>query len=124
MPGTLPFPTEESAATAVLLVMLPAVARQAEPIPVFSIADQARLQRQLGPAVQVLRINATDYEAVVRSFEPVQLPACVLVRQGLELWRTEGLPRPDNLAPLILSKVQVGVASGSQSFRTTALPGD
>lgn len=108
MPGTLPFPPEKSAAAAVLLVMLPAVARPAESPPVFSVADQARLQRQLGPAVQVLRINAAEYEAVVRSFEPVQLPACVLVRQGLELWRTEGLPRPDNLVPLILSKVQRG----------------
>jgi hypothetical protein len=37
----------------------------------------------------------------VRSFGQPALPACVLVRQGVELWRQPGLPTADAVAGLL-----------------------
>ena len=50
-------------------------------------ATLVALQQQLGAAVRVLAIDEASHPAVVRSFGPPALPACVLVRQGVELWR-------------------------------------
>lgn len=73
-------------APAVLLVLLPLGAGPAEAVAV------AAVQQQLGAAVQVLAIDEASHPAVVRSFGAPALPACVLVRQGVELWRQPGLP--------------------------------
>ncbi len=82
-------------ATAVLLVLLPpAAAGEGLPTAFTSTAIRA-LQRRLGPAIRVLKIDEASHPAVVRSFGPPALPACVLVRQGVELWRHQGLPEAE-----------------------------
>ncbi|UOQ51153.1 thioredoxin [Hymenobacter cellulosivorans] len=86
---------------AVLLVLLPE-AGAARPAPT---ALQA-LQRQLGAAVRVLRVEEARHPAVVHSFQATELPALVLVQQGVELWRQQGLPTDEALAPLLLSKLR------------------
>jgi thioredoxin-like negative regulator of GroEL len=80
---------------AVLLVLLPLGEGAAV------TATLAALQQQLGATVRVLAINAATHPAVVRSFGPPALPACVLVRQGVELWRQPGLPDADAVAGLL-----------------------
>jgi fructose-1,6-bisphosphatase/inositol monophosphatase family enzyme len=89
-----PFPTSPPAA-AVLLVLLPLGAGTA------ATAALAALQQQLGAAVRVLAIDEASHPAVVRSFGAPALPACVLVRQGVELWRQPGLPAADAVAGLL-----------------------
>lgn len=74
-----------SAGPAVLLVLLPLSAGPAR-------AALAALRRQLGATVRVLAIDEASHPAVVRSFGTPTLPASVLVRQGVELWRQPGLP--------------------------------
>ncbi|MBJ6145588.1 thioredoxin [Hymenobacter sp. BT559] len=77
---------------AVLLVLLPLPAGQAAPAPTLR-----HLQQHLGAAVRVLAIDEASHPAVVRSFGTPELPACVLMRQGVELWRQQGLPSPEAL---------------------------
>lgn len=86
--------TSPPAAT-VLLVLLPIGARAA------ATTALAALQQQLGAAVRVLAIDEATHPAVVRSFGPPALPACVLVRQGVELWRQPGLPDAEAVADLL-----------------------
>jgi hypothetical protein len=43
----------------------------------------------------VLQVDEASHPAVVRSFGTPELPACVLVRQGVELWRQHGLPEDE-----------------------------
>ncbi|MBT2558683.1 thioredoxin [Hymenobacter sp. ISL-91] len=79
----------------VLLVLLPlAGAGQA---PALSAGALRALQARLGPGVRVLKIDEATHPTVVRSFsgQPAALPACVLVRQGVELWRQPGLPQAE-----------------------------
>lgn len=73
----------------VLLVMLPASPNGSR---VLAPPDLRALQHQLGPAVRVLPITEASHPAVVSSFAPAELPTCVLVRQGVELWRQPGWP--------------------------------
>jgi len=81
--------------TAVLLVLLPVgPLGQAADAPLPSAALQT-LQARLGSAVRVLKVDAATHPAVVRSFDLPTLPACVLMRQGVELWRQQGLPDDD-----------------------------
>lgn len=106
MSGLLPLSATDPPIAAMLLVMVPPLARRGgAPAQFFSAADQAALQRQLGAAVQVLTIDEANYPAVVRSFAPLQLPAYVLVHEGRELWRQQGLPHADEVVPLVLAKV-------------------
>lgn len=88
------FPTAPPDAP-VLLVLLPLGAGAA------ATAALAAVQQQLGAAVRVLAIDEATHPAVVRSFGPPALPACVLVRQGVELWRQPGLPAADAVAGLL-----------------------
>ena len=96
------FPTSPPDA-AVLLVLLPPGAGAA------ATDALAALQQQLGATVRVLAIEEATHPAVVRSFGPPALPACVLVRQGVELWRQPGLPDADAVAGL-LHMAQHGVS--------------
>ncbi|RSK50009.1 thioredoxin [Hymenobacter rigui] len=108
MPAPLlasPNPTPPAAAM-LLVMMPPAAARPGPAGPYFSATDQSRLQHLLGAGVQVLRIDEAEYPAVVRSFAPPRLPACVLLWQGMELWRQEGLPQPELVAPIIQARLQ------------------
>jgi len=87
---------------AVLLVLLPSLVGHPDVLPA---TDMALLQRHLGSAVQVLRIDEGTYPMLVRSFLPLQLPACVLLRQGVELWRQPSLPNIDEIAPVLLTRL-------------------
>ena len=49
------------------------------------------VQAQLGSLVRVLRIDEADHPDVVQTFGITQLPAFVLLRRGVELWRQQGL---------------------------------
>ena len=88
-----------------LLVLLPPTAGGA-PAEAPTPAALGALQQRLGPAVRVLTINEASHPAVVRSFGTPELPACVLVRQGVELWRQQGLPEDENLVASLLHAVQ------------------
>ncbi len=92
---------------AMLLVLLPPVAGgegRAQLLAVNTLLDG--LQGRLGAAIRVLKINEASHPAVVRSFRAPQLPAFVLVQQGIELWRQQGLPEGEDLAGLLLSKLR------------------
>ncbi|CAN5142388.1 hypothetical protein BH09BAC4_BH09BAC4_14040 [soil metagenome] len=52
----------------------------------------------LAGKVQLLKIEEVLHPGIVRSFDIDQLPALVLVRQGKELWRHEGIPAENVLA--------------------------
>jgi hypothetical protein len=95
---------------AVLLVLLPRVGMGlAEQTPVAR-ADTLRLlnelQHSLGSAIRVLRIDEASHPAVVHSFDGRGLPACVLMRDGAELWRQQGLPQGQQMAAALLSKLR------------------
>lgn len=78
--------------TAVLLVLLP-LARAGEVGPnTPAVLSVRALQNRLGPSIRVLQVDEASHPAVVRSFGTPELPACVLMRQGVELWRQHGLP--------------------------------
>ena len=96
---SLALPSPELLAPAVLLVLVPAGRAGRLPTP----AQLDDLQRRLGPAVRVLRIDEATHAAVVRSFAVAQLPACVLVREGIELWRQPGWPETDSLVAALLA---------------------
>jgi hypothetical protein len=81
---------------AVLLVLLPPAAGE-DVGGVERTATLRHLRQRLGPAVRVLTIDEASHPAVVRSFGPPELPACVLMRQGVELWRQPGLPTAEVL---------------------------
>ena len=70
-----------------------------------TLAALNHLQQELGTAIQVLRIDEATHPAVVRSFNGRGLPAFVLTRHGLELWRQQGLPTTDGIAALLLGKL-------------------
>jgi hypothetical protein len=87
----------------VLLVLLP---------PADSAATQAfvrtalhTLQQQLGTAIRVLRVDEATHPDVVRSFHDRGLPAWVLMRHGVELWRQPGLPIDPDAIAMIRSKL-------------------
>jgi hypothetical protein len=102
-------PSEISPRAIVLLVLLPpadSAAAQA-----FVRAALHTLQEQLGEAIRVLRVDEATHPDVVRSFHGRGLPAWVLIRHGVELWRQPGLPLgPDKIA-LILSKLALPPAA-------------
>ena len=98
-------PPAPSVDAVVLLVLLPdgVVGVGARKPPSF--AGLPALQHQLGTAIRVLIITETSHSAVVHSFHATDLPAFVLMRQGVELWRQRGLPEGDGIAVLLLSKL-------------------
>jgi hypothetical protein len=91
---------------AVLLVMLPPPMQARGTASCAATADLATLQQQIGSAVQVLLVDETTYPTVVHSFAPTQLPTCVLVYQGVELWRQPGLPTAHDVVAALHSKVE------------------
>ena len=106
-------------APAVLLVLLPvAVSDAARAGRATVLAGLSRLQRQLGAAIQVLRVDEATHPAVVHSFDVGGLPAFVLTWHGTELWRAQGLPDGEGMAALLLSKLPP-VASAPELPTTT-----
>ena len=50
------------------------------------------LQLELGTAIRVLQVDESSHPAVVHAFDGRGVPAFVLLRDGAELWRQQGLP--------------------------------
>ena len=109
-------------APAVLLVLLPvAVSDAARAGRATVLAGLSRLQRQLGAAIQVLRVDEATHPAVVHSFDVGGLPAFVLTWHGTELWRAQGLPDEEDIAALLLSKLH-SVAAAPELRETKPVP--
>ena len=92
-----------------LLVLLPVAGPGApqETPPTRTATNQLlqTLQQQLGAAVRVLRVDEASHPAVVHAFDGRGLPAFVLLRDGEELYRQQGLPEGASLAALLLRKL-------------------
>ena len=96
-------PTSALPAEAAVLLVLLAPPGTAPSSPTVSAAALA--MQQLGTSVRVLRIDASSHPSVVSSFHATELPCCVLVHHGLELWRASGLPNAAIIVALLLSKL-------------------
>ena len=86
-----PHPILLTARLAVLLVffMPSEPTNRAQRVVLAALADS--IQAQLGSLVRVLQIDEADHPDVVQTFGITQLPAFVLLRRGVELWRQQGL---------------------------------
>lgn len=114
-------PEPASLSPAVLLVLLPATVSVAERVGRAAVlTGLSRLQRQLGEAIQVMRVDEEFYPAVVHSFAGGKLPAFVLTWHGSELWRAQGLPDSEGIADLLLSKLH---AADAGSGLLATMPG-
>ncbi|AMR29447.1 hypothetical protein A0257_21680 [Hymenobacter psoromatis] len=98
-----PMPLTRSPEAAVLLVLLPPAPSGAALV--ATSATLHTLQQQLGAAIRVLRVDEATHPAVVRSFDGRGLPAWVLIRHGVELWRQAGMPGSAATIALIRSKL-------------------
>jgi thioredoxin-like negative regulator of GroEL len=96
-----PKPILLTARSAVLLIFFMPVnsINRLERAELTALADS--LQRQLGSLVRVLRIDEATHPDVVQSFAITQMPAFVLLRRGVELWRQQGLSDETTLVGLI-----------------------
>ena len=97
----------DGAPTAAVLLVLQAPPARMGPRPGGTIpaADLAALQGRLGAAVRVLQVDETNYPAIVRSFAPAQLPTSVLMHQGVELWRRQGLPNAAEIGAMLVARM-------------------
>lgn len=102
-----PYPVLLSAQSAVLLIffMPSEIANGAQRTVLAALADS--VQAQLGPLVRVLHIDEAEHPDVVQSFAITQLPAFVLVRHGIELWRQQGMADETTLVELIRRLLRV-----------------
>ena len=95
---------------AMLLVLLPTVgpgSNQASQLARMSTNLMLKnLQLRLGTAIHVLKVDEGSHPAVVRAFDGQGVPAFVLLRDGAELWRQQGLPEGEPMAVLLLSKLK------------------
>ncbi|OWP61383.1 ammonia monooxygenase [Hymenobacter amundsenii] len=89
---------------AVLLVLLPTVGT-APPVRTATLASLRVLQQRLGPAIRVLSADDESHPVVMRSFQPADLPTFVLMRQGVELWRQQGLPEGEFIVAQLLARL-------------------
>lgn len=94
-----PYPVLFTARSAVLLMFFMPLTNQPERASLLALADS--LQEQLSGLVRVLRIDEDLHSDVVQSFAITKMPAFVLVRRGVELWRQEGLSDEATLAGVI-----------------------
>ena len=86
-PISLPIPTDEAP---VLLVLLPTVSAAQT----WTATTLNLLQTQLA---------AASHPAVVRSFDGKDLPAFVLLKHGIEVWRQQDLPEGKSIVAELLS---------------------
>jgi thioredoxin-like negative regulator of GroEL len=95
---------------AMLLVILPTVGpgnQQETPLSrEATVLLLKSLQLELGTAIRVLKVDEASHPAVVRAFNSRGVPAFVLLRDGAELYRQQGLPVGVSMAALLLSKLQ------------------
>jgi hypothetical protein len=94
---------------AMLLVLLPTVGpgmkQETQAVRTDTMLLLSSLQLELGTAVRVLKVDAASHPAVVYAFGGKGVPAFVLLRDGEELYRQQGLPEGAPLAALLLSKL-------------------
>ncbi|AMR25431.1 hypothetical protein A0257_22320 (plasmid) [Hymenobacter psoromatis] len=110
MPIPTPLPTAALPAdAAVLLVLLPP-AGTAPPVRAATLAALQGLQQRLGSVIRVLSVDEASHPVVVRSFRPADLPAFVLVRRGVELWRQQGLPEGEFIVAQLLGRLALPTA--------------
>jgi len=93
-----------AAEPAVLLILLPP-AGTAKPVRAATLAAIQVLQQRLGSVIRVLSVDQENHPTVVHSFQPVDLPAFVLMRQGEELWSQRGLPEDEFIVPQLLARL-------------------
>ncbi len=94
------------AKTVMLLCFLPpALTRDAmrERVTVMTLAHQ--LRQRLPDSVRVLNVDESMHPDVVQSFSISQLPAFLLIRKGIELWRQEGIHTFEELLPGLLESI-------------------
>ena len=96
---------------AMLLVLLPTVGpgdkQETQSHRTATNALLHKLQLQLGAAIRVLKVDEASHPAVVHAFDGQGVPAFVLLRNGEELYRQQGLPEGAPLVALLLSKLAV-----------------
>ena len=95
---------------AMLLVLLPTVGtgakQETQPARTATNLLLKELQLQLGAAIHILKVDAASHPVVMHAFDGRGLPAFVLLRDGEELWRQQGLPEGEPMAALLLSKLE------------------
>lgn len=64
------------------------------------------VRAQVGGSLRILTIDEAGHPEVIRSFSVTKLPTFVLVQQGSEIWRYEGLPVGAELVPALLAQLQ------------------
>jgi hypothetical protein len=91
---------------AMLLVMLPTVGPgPQQETPRARTATNLLLQGlqvELGTAIRILKVDEASHPAVMRAFDGRGVPAFVLLRDGAELYRQQGLPNSALMASLLL----------------------
>ncbi len=96
-----PHPVLFTAQSAVLLIffMPSELVNRPQRVQLTALADA--IQMQLGSLVRVLRVDETSHPDVTKTFAITQLPAFVLLRRGVELWRQQGLSDKSTLVGII-----------------------
>jgi thioredoxin-like negative regulator of GroEL len=96
--------------SAMLLVLLPTIGpglRQETPLARASTLLLLKtLQTQLGTAIRILKVDEDSHPGVVQAFDGQGVPAFVLLRDGVEIWRQQGLPQGELITALLLRKLQ------------------
>lgn len=94
---------------AMLLVLLPTVGpgtkQETQPARAATNLMLKGLQLELGAAVRVLKVDEASHPAVMHAFDSRGVPAFVLLRDGEEIYRQQGLPEGAPMAALLLSKL-------------------
>ena len=94
---------------AMLLVLLPTVGpgtqQETQPVRAATNLLLKGLQLELGAAVRVLKVDEATHPAVVHAFDGRGVPAFVLLRDGEEVYRQQGLPEGAPMAALLLDKL-------------------
>ncbi|MVM39399.1 thioredoxin [Spirosoma sp. HMF3257] len=94
-----PSPILVPARSAVLLIFMPSdQENRQQRAALLAMTDW--LQKRLGDLVRIHKIDQVNYPDVVQSFDIINTPTFVLIRQGIELWRQEGMPDEAVLANL------------------------
>ena len=95
---------------AMLLVLLPTVGpgAQQETLSHRAVTNLLlqSLQLELGAAIRVLKVDEGTHPGVVHAFDGRGVPAFVLLRDGAELWRQQGLPEGKLMATELLHRLQ------------------
>ena len=88
----------------VLLVFMPPDRQQRAEL--TSVVNS--LRNFLDGPLRILQLEEDTHPEVIRSFEITCLPAFILVRQGVELWRHEG--QPDDTIRMALTQRLLAVS--------------